>query len=262
MKICDFPNSYFHFRIDLEQQPAITVSHKPPFTMNHVRIPLECRCVVTDMGTNESTQYVLGAACKTERVGVDRDLWTAPNADFCPVVSENEFLIIKSWDRCEKNVMLYPPTLGVQPARQVGKPSEAWALHRTDLRWRDGEALDTKEEVIETVFKNMPLVARTEFEIAGDRRVLLEYPVKTINVSDRDTYYQVDTGPVLFPDMTIGEENMIANLRLAYVAHNSPDWAEFILNVPTPLTDEVSVNHYSEPRRVDVRNTMIRASST
>jgi len=259
-RICDFTNSYFHFRIDLERQPAVTVSHKPPFTMNHVRIQLECRCVITDTRSGEDTQFVLGAACKTERVGVDRDVWTAPNADFNPVVSETDFLIMKCWDRCDKGVLLYPPSLGVQPERQVGRAAEAWVLHRTDLTWRDGKVLETVEQLIDAVFRNRALSARTEFALDGRYRVALEYPVKTINVSDRDGHYQVDTGPVLFPDLSLGEEALIANLRLAYVAHNAPDWAEFLVNVPTPLTEEIAVHHYSKPQRVKAKNTMLDVS--
>ena len=228
--------------------------------MNHVRILLECRCVITDTRSGEDTQFVLGAACKTERVGVDRDVWTEPNADFNPVVSDADYLIIKSWDRCDKGVLLYPPRLGVQPERQVGKAVEAWVLHRSDLTWKDGKVLETTEHITEAVFNNRAISARTEFDLDGQHRVALEYPVKTINVSDRDGHYQVDTGPVLFPDLSLGGETMIANLRLAYVAHNSPDWAEFIVNVPTPLTGEIAVHHYSKPQRVDAQNTMLDVS--
>ena len=65
---------------------------------------------------------------------------------------------------------------------------------------------------------------------------------------------------MLFPDLSLGEEALIANLRLAYVAHNAPDWAEFLVNVPTPLTEEIAVHHYSKPQRVKAKNTMLDVS--
>ncbi len=260
ISVCDFRQSFFHFEIDLEKQSAITVSHKMPSTMNHVRIPLECRCLVTDTKAGGSTEYVLGASCKTEKVKVDRDVWLQPNANFCPVVSKEDFLNIKSWDRCDKGVMLYPPSLGAQPERQIGKASEAWCLHQIDVKLIEGRVLETTEQVVEAVSENRRLLSHTEFEIEGGCRVLLEYPVKTVNINDRDNYYQVDTGPVLFPDMTMGNDNLIGNFRLAYVAHNSPDWAEFIVNVPTPLSEEISVNHYSKSVRVVAQNKMIELS--
>lgn len=94
-KITDFTQSYFHFETDLNVRPAITVTAAQPFTLNRVRIPLECRCEVTDPATGATTSYALLASCKTERVGVERDVWMLPNADFCAVYSDETFLIIK-----------------------------------------------------------------------------------------------------------------------------------------------------------------------
>lgn len=38
MQIPDLARSFLTFRIDLTKQPAITVSHKPPFSLNNARI--------------------------------------------------------------------------------------------------------------------------------------------------------------------------------------------------------------------------------
>ena len=79
---------------------------------------------------------------------------------------------------------------------------------------------------------------------------------QAVYCDDHDGYYQLDTGPVLFPDLSLGHEAMIGNLRLAYVAHNAPDWAEFLLNVPVSIADDMRVNHYAQPQRVDAVNTL------
>ena len=76
-------------------------------------------------------------------------------------------------------------------------------------------------------------------------------------ISHDKQMYQVDTGPVLFPDLSIGHDQFVGNFRLAYVAHNCPTWAEFIVNVPTRVADGIDVDHYSKPVRQDVRNEMI-----
>ena len=68
---------------------------------------------------------------------------------------------------------------------------------------------------------------------------MIEYPVKTINVSERDRYYQVDTGPVLFPDLSIGHESFVGNFRLAYIAHNCADWAEIGCQCADPPSPRV-----------------------
>jgi len=99
-------------------------------------------------------------------------------------------------------------------------------------------------------------VARTEYEAAG-YQVALEYPVKVVNFSERERYYQVDTGPVLLPDFAAAG-SLIERLQSAYVAHNCPEWAEFIVCAPTALTDDLKVHHYSLSVRLEgVRNRMI-----
>ena len=257
MQVCDFSRSFFTFSIDLEKQQAITFSHESAVTLNRVRIPLECRCRIMPADGSPAIDYVLGASCKTERVNVERGMWTEPNADFCPVASEEDFLLIKRWDRTDKGVMLHPPSLGVQPERHVGKAAEAWADHRLDVSPAEGRQLEGADQVVEAVRGNGLLVAQTEFRLGNGDAVWLEYPVKTVNVSERHGYYQVDTGPVLFPDLSIGQDNRIGDFRLAFVAHNGPAWAEFIVNVPTPLAEGISVNHYSKSVGVEANNRMI-----
>ena len=63
---------------------------------------------------------------------------------------------------------------------------------------------------------------------------------------------------MLWPDTACGDAAFIETLRKAFIAHNSPDWAELIVNVPTPLTEDISVNHYSKTVRLEgVQNRMI-----
>lgn len=248
--VCDFSRSYHIWRVDIESRPLVTVSEKQPFSVNHVRTPLECRCHLN------GTEYVLGAACKTEKVNVERDIWMIPNADFHPVGSETEYLRIKSWDRCDKGVMLDPPSRGEAPERRWGKAADAYDLQYNEIRLTEARELTTTEGIVTAGLGTNPMVARTEFTIDDGTEVVLEYPVKSINVSDKDNFYQVDTGPVLFP-----RTGGIEGLFLAYIGHNASDWAEFLVNEPTPLTDEISVNHYSRPVRVDVRNRMYEIMS-
>ena len=261
MKVCDFARSFLTFRIDVQKKPQTTVSHKPPFTLNNARIQLECRCQLSNAKSGVFAEYVLGASCKTERVNVTEDIWTQPNADFSPVMSREDFLLIKSWDKCDKGVMLYPPSLGAQPERQVGKIADAWDSLRIDVRMTEGKILGTTEQIVQATLENRPLISRTEFDAPNGQHILLEYPVKTMNASERDGFYQIDTGPVLFPDFADGCRNPMESFRLAFIAHNCPDWAEFIVNVPMPVADGVSVNHYSQVRRVNCRNSVIEMSS-
>jgi hypothetical protein len=96
--------------------------------------------------------------------------------------------------------------------------------------------------------------------IESDRYIAeLEFPVKTMNANERDWVYQTDTGPVLFPDLERDPDDLLAGLEVAYVALNSPDWADFIVRVPTEIAEGVEVFHFSRAVRIDgITNSVYR----
>ena len=257
MNTFDFNRSFFTFRIDTLVKPPLTVTHKPPFSLNNARIPIECRCVVTEKATDQSESFVLGASCKTERVGVEGDIWLEPNADFCPIFSDDRYLSLKTYAQVGTEMELYPPGSGSQSDRQGGLIDDTYDSVKIDLAECEGEVLESAQAIVEAVLANQNLVARTELE--NDRyHALIEHPVKTINANERDWIYQTDTGPVLFPDLTVEPDSIMNSLELAYSAFNCPDWIEFIVRRVTPTTSDVSVYHYSDAVRCDSRNQMLR----
>ena len=257
MNTFDFHRSFFTFRIDTLVKQPLTVTHKPPFSLNNARIPIECRCVVTEKATDQSPAFVLGASCKTERVGVEGDIWLEPNADFCPIFSDDRYLSLKTYSQVGTTMELFPPGSGSQSDRQTGLIDETYDSVKIDMTECEGTPLDSAQEIVEAVLANQNLVARTELE--NDRyHALIEHPVKTINANERDWIYQTDTGPVLFPDLSVEPDAMLTSLELAYSAFNCPDWIEFIVRRVTPTTSDVSVYHYSDAVRCDSRNQMLR----
>jgi len=257
MQAIDFSRSFLTFRIDTLKKPPQTVTHKPPFSLNNARVQIECRCEVTERQTGKVSQFVLGASCKTERVGVDKDIWTEPNADFMPIATESTFLSLKTFERADKGVPLYPPAMGTQPERHIVKVAEALDSLHIDLAWREGEVLATSREIVESVLANEPIVARTEIE--SERYVaVIDYPVKTMNANERDMIYQTDTGPMLLPDLSADPEQLIGRLSLAFAAFNCPTWAEFIIRDRTPVAQSVSVYHYWRPLRLECSNQILR----
>ena len=260
VSVTDFYRSFLRFRIDLNITQPKTVSQPPPFTLNNSRFPLECVCRVTPSGTNATAtnatvEYVLGASCKAEQVHVKENIWHDPAADMCLIASTDEFLVIKSWDCNNRGVMLSPPTLGPQPERQAGKCSDALTNLKIDLRETSAHLLETTEEIVSAVLNNRPLVSQTEFLLSDGTHVFLEYPVKVINASEREMFYQVDTGPVLVLDASAFDgTHSISALRLAFIAHNTLGCTEFLLNVPTPICEGITVNHYSKAMKVNAVN--------
>ena len=117
--------------------------------------------------------------------------------------------------------------------------------------------MDNAQAVAATL-ANRPLVARTA--IANDdvgRRAVLEYPIKTMNVTRNPARLQVDTGPLLFPDLATEAGRVIERFAIAHVVYHQRDQAEFILRQPTPVGEgeaPVAVTDYSDIRVLSARN--------
>jgi hypothetical protein len=257
MMTIDFSRSFLTFRIDTANKPPKTVSHQPPFSLNNARIQIECVCWVTEKASNQTQRFVLGASCKTERVGVERDIWTEPNADFVPIFSDDGFMHLKTYAQAGIEIELYPPGSGTQSDRQSGMIAEMFDSVRIDVTECEGEVLPTSDEIVGATLANQRLVARTK--IQNDRySATFEYPVKTMNANERDSVYQTDTGPVLVPDLAVGPEQMLEQMQLGFAAFNCPSWIELLVRMPTRVTDETSVYHYSHSVRFDSTNEIVR----
>ncbi len=259
MTVPDFARSFLTFRIDWNLKPSLTSSHKPPFTLNSARIQIESTCSISDRVSGEAEIFALGASCKTEYVGVERDMWTQPNADFCIILSAESFLILKSWDRKDKGVMRYPVSLGEQPERQSGLVSDTYERVSVKLLPLRAERLEDNREIVQATLAGDMLVGRCAFALHDRYDITIDFPIKTMNANEREWIYQTDTGPILFPDMTADCQNWIDSFHLAYAAFNRAEYAEFILQAPTPLSDEIAVNHYSRILQMPAQNTIFRA---
>lgn len=251
--VCWFARSFIRWRIDTLKRAPLTVSRPPPSTLNDVRMPVECVATVTRNGRQEV--FGLGASCKTEQVFVPRDVWHQPNADMLAIAGAGQFLILTRWDRVDKGVMLHPPSLGPQLERNCVDPAKAFETHSLEIEQRPAQRLNTIEEIIAILRGPREVVAQTTWDIEGGE-ITIEYPVKTVNYSDRHRYFQVDTGPVLFWTQPTGPSS-IEHFHLAFVAHLGGDWAEFLVCRPTPLEGlPVAVHHFSESRRVAARHSL------
>ena len=267
MRVPDFQRSFLTFTSDDDRKESKTRSHAAPYRFNAARIQLESVCTLTTAG-GATHRYVLGAACKSEIVGVARDLWLHPNADFCPVASEAEILILKSWITNQVEVMLEPPSLGRQPERQIGLTAEVFSDFEINVAEAQGEVLASTERIIEATYAQRPLVARLQYQDAG-YQVRIDHPVKTMNVNPRDGVFQTDTGPILLPDFSRERERglLVSVFELAFAAFNRPTFAEMVIRRPTPVTDDgtltgvgtLSANHYEETRRIDAMDNQVLA---
>lgn len=251
----DFSRSFLTFRIDTLKKPPQTVSHAPPYSLNNARIQLDCVCELTDPAGGRTQTFVLGVSCKTERVGVPREIWTVPNSDFIPVVSADRFLNIKTYAFIGQEAGVELHGLGrPQPDRQTGETAVAFDRLTIHLQSARARELPTPRDIIAATYAHLPLVAVTEYT-AGSLSVKLTYPIKTFNVNERDDIYQTDTGPLLIPRGDGPFDRQIEGLQLAFGAFNSPDFIELLLRAPTAVPGGARVYHYCEPLRLEgVRN--------
>ena len=113
VKILDYERSFMVFESHFVKFPPKTVSDLRQQAHNRARIRVDSLCRLTDP-KGATRDYYLGVACKTERVGVGKDLglFTQPNADFRPIMSVEDSMFVKTFDRNDKGVLLDPPTLG------------------------------------------------------------------------------------------------------------------------------------------------------
>jgi hypothetical protein len=257
LKVLDYARSSLIFRIDTLIKPPITASHKPPFSLNNARILLESSLWITDARDGRTRRFVHGASCKTERVGVDRDIWMLPNADFIPIASEERILVLKTYARQGDSIPLWPAGRGAQNERQEVLLADAYSAFNVDLAEVEAELLPDAQAIVNASLAGDRLVARTTIA-EGPYTAVIEYPVKTINANERDWIYQTDTGPHLFPDLSRAADDLLGGVELAFSAFNVPDWIEFIVRTPTKVVDDVLVWHYSQSVRKDAHNEMFR----
>ena len=92
-------------------------------------------------------------------------------------------------------------------------------------------------------------MGRTTLDDAeGGWQAVLEYPIPYMNVHPPEARFQVDVGPILYPDFAATAPSLVERLQLAYVMYNQLDVAEFALRVPTQVAEGQSTTtlHYAE----------------
>lgn len=227
----------------------VTFFTKPHQGGNIARILIDAACTITGERTGTARTFYLIAPCRSEQMYVDAPLFQMPNYEFCGVFTDDEVMIVRThWTSDRDN-------------REIASATERFAkVDITVQHLPHPEALTDDAQAVAATLANRPLVARTELQNeARGRRALLDYPIKTMNVTRDPARLQVDTGPLLYPNLDATAEPAIARFEIAHVVYHQRDRAEFILRRPTPVGDEgaaLAVTDYSDVRLVPARNTL------
>ena len=132
-------------------------------------------------------------------------------------------MMIKAFDCVGKQVPLYPPSLGDQPERQVGRVAENFAGVRIDLPRRAGVVLEKAEEVVEAVLANRQLVRSQAFVVLLDVQDSSRIGVEASSVSTYRVRLKSSRPLGDFMDITMREQQALFAERLDY-----PMWNDYI----------------------------------
>ena len=202
---------------------------------------IESRTTIIDPQAGTTTVYYQGASCKSENTFGEEDLFYKDNYDFLPIFGDGKVLVF----RRKAN----------QPAegyRTIKKMEEMWGANPV-MYLPVPEVvtqLDTFEKIRDATAEGLPIVTQTEFKNPDTGlKAIIECPCKTMNISHPRKLYQVDTGPVAFPDLSKRYDVQIDCLSLAFMAFNKPDFSDFVIEAPTAIVKDekevATIYHFS-----------------
>lgn len=208
---------------------------------NSVRMWIESRTIMQNTKTGWEETYHQGASCKSEDTFAEKDLFYKDNYDFIPVFGKTKVLIFRRHYNERpgyRKVQLMSDTWGTDPIIRLPKPKSITLL-------------DTFDKIKEATLTGIPIVTQTEISNkTTGLTAIIECPCKTMNINSKTRKYQTDTGPIMLPDLSKAYEEPIEALRLAYIAFNTPHFADFVVEAPVPILDNgkkvAAVLHYSE----------------
>jgi hypothetical protein len=204
-----------------------------------------------------ATYYQCGS-CKAENTFTAKgpgDLFMPNNYDFIPVFGQGDMIIFR-----RKAVMEDTPYKSIiQPAN-----NHPWG--RVDVHLATCakvRRLNTFEEFVEASRAFLPIVGKTVISNKDTgQSAEIEYPVKTINIHYNPDVLQIDTGPVLYPDLSRRCDSWPQCLSLAFLAYETrtSGFADFILEKPMPVEiggkEVCKVTHYGHCLTVPAENSL------
>ena len=248
MHICDFNNSFMTWVVEPNLNDQRKPGHMP--YRNSARIQLDARCEIVNEKNGASEVFFLITPCRTEWMYRSDTLFQYPSGEYCAIWSESEFL----------NVGHGITDNGVK--HTAARIKDRFSAFRLTVRTLPNvQALVNSDQIIQATQANHALIGRTEiWNETRNMRATIEYPIKTININVEHKLFQVDTGPLPFPDLSCSAKRPIECFAVAFVCYNTFDLAEFILRKPTPVMDGVretcKVITYADIRRMPAQNSI------
>jgi hypothetical protein len=222
MQVCDYSRSFASFVLPI----------------NTARLQVEARCLLALPGAAPE-EHLMFASCKSEVCYVEGQLFLDPNYDFSGIFSDTRYRL----ERIHADASAEQLDCGPIVPRFDGLTRHIHEAARV-------RPLTSKQAVIDATLAHQIIVARNEIrDQATGASILLEYPVKTMNVHRETATFQVDTGPVPLFDFRSEAPEVMGRFLWAYVAFNDFSGACFVSQVPTPIARDgaevARTSHYS-----------------
>lgn len=126
--------------------------------------------------------------------------------------------------------------------------------------------LPTYQDIVDAALTTTPLVGRIDMtSVSGALSAEILFPIRTINYHTSPMRFQVDTGPLIVPDLDAQIDHPVDRCRLAHVIFNTFDYAEFVCrrDEPTePAGDSGTLfHHYSQVESHSVNTRLFATDS-
>ena len=214
---------------------------------NEVRFWIESRTRIIDERLGRFEDYFQTASCKSEHTFHKKNLFHEDNYDFLPIFGSEYGLIFRRKAHLNSNY---------RETRSYETMFGGYDLHLvTGARIRE---LSQNDKIRAETYRFSPLVTQTEiWNDETNLKAIIECPVKTMNTRRTGNLYQVDTGPIAFPDLKTRRERLVDLLSLAFIAFNAPHFADFVIETPTDVDNaqsDLQVHHYSKTTSLPAHN--------
>ncbi|MCC6944183.1 MAG: hypothetical protein IT335_06375 [Thermomicrobiales bacterium] len=244
METTDFNTSYMTWSAEANLNDTRKPGHMP--WGNAARIMIDARCTILDQDGSLADELYLIAPCRTEWMYRETELIQNPSGEYRQIFSEPHAL-----QRSVGKSMIENGPIAHGPATSTN----GFTWIRFTIQRRTSRRLPTDQAVVDATVANLPIVAKTRYESNGSIAIL-EYPIRTMNFHEERGRFQVDTGPIIFPDLDATAERLIDRCYLAHTVYNNFTYAEFVGKQPTPVmvggAEVASIYHYSFYKNLDV----------
>jgi len=217
---------------------------------NSVRFWVESRMRFINEKMKKTEDYYQCGSCKSEYTFVEKDLFKEDNYDFIPIFGP------------EYGILYRRKAYYTIDYKSCSSVNDMWEGQNYKLKEpKSFIVLDSNEAIRQATNDALPVVAQTELSDENTGlRAIIEYPVKTMNINDSLNLYQVDTGPLLFPDLSKHYEKTVDSIHLAFAAFNVKHFTDFVIETAVPIGEkegkDILVYHYAKLISLPAKNTL------